>query len=1263
MGMEEKYFIKDEALKSVDGDYFGHEDIANNIYRMIAYTEAPFNVAIIGKWGMGKSSLINIVRRRLENDSKNRYLVQEINAWKYQKEEFGKAFLKQLLQSIKGNEFTSQAQFENFFQTYIEKTVTKLEEKNTGNWFQQTLAQVRHFIKNNMIIVFFFVLTFLAVMGYKALAMNYCLWGDFGTILRDALLCYCKNVVTILIVPLMVWYGKLYMDKKIKQESIHLGVNIPLETRDDYECYLKNILKNDKMKNKKIVTIIDDLDRLDINGIVEALDALKVFMNLDNCIFIVPFDDAILKKALDKNRVRPLNSEESTIDSELILDKLFQYKVYIPELVKINIGKYAVELFKSQCSDFIRDYMNNDVDEACRIVQNVIIHKHVTTPRQVKKLLNNFVNNMIIAADRERKGLIQEKFATDVKSIRYIAKMSVLQADYNEFFDMMYTDMEIGEKLLEVYRGDLSTDIPQELIMFFEEKKEDELPCLKDKYQSLVDYLIFTENYIYVSAKASYLYMAQDNISVLTGDKKQQEFIASLLSWNDVAVRENLRLTPIMAEKLTEYLRMEDDVEQLMIICVMSINVIDDVALDYREELIRQIASRITTCVMYASKTWIEHLNIDNYYWVRANFEDSTVFDEALCNALQRVDYDEVVQQVIRDLLKHRDLFTNQVEQQVKVSIDAYVTEGEYGLQDADEVTKELSISELQKFFSKEFFKHLAEQVLAVKDYSDAVAISFARYFKAYVNEKNIVEQKDLLLHLITDMDAHGVLCEALRQSGLLTEIPQELGKELINELVANDVNRCSTDTYALLSNIPCVYEDDDEDAIASFDKFVSEIDSDEVIGNIVLHFMAEGNNGSLFTQTFVDLTDSVIESKERWNLFEKVYNFYSESEKDRFLKLLARNVVYESGKKYTQEEFVLKQLWQKKIWLTDVVSLVENTVYAHTAGAGGSYLNYISFVTEIVAAMKEGLTQLALDSFAEIFLKQYNSFPQKIVLAFNNIGGLLSDEILLKAIHEFTKSPSENDVDEIAEFLYAHSNMFSKENQNISDLVDFVIAKWELISDKETALLKLVKTYDGLGTTALQEISEKIISDDELVEFIKEQFAKFYNKLDDFELTRLMVRLSQTATVREMKRLLFSEKSSRSFEHAMNYAGRNAESYTNTELEVLLDIAEACSFTNINAWIQICKAFLVDNTDEDNHLEILNQIVKSVNADQMDKNSAVDILLYIYNNTVSDIIQQNVVKVVSEIKVTRKFKGKLDDMQKREFEKLQVKEKAFEKQ
>ncbi len=303
------YFIKDEALKSVDQDSFGHVDIANNIKNMIEYTDAPFNVAIIGKWGMGKSSLINMLKKVLEQDQTDVYMIQEINAWKYQKEEFGRAFLKQLLQGIEGRKFNSKEEFEHILQKYLNQDV-KIENDQSHVKVPEQIKSGWHRWKKTIwgilgISGFIFLLVFI----YKCIALNL-FWGHFLELLRVSFICFCKNVATILIVPIMVWYGKIYMDKLAEKKNVQVGLNFPLETRDDYENYLKSVLREKKYANKKIITIIDDLDRLDSSKIVEALDALKVFMDLDKCIFIVPFDDAILKKALEEKRVSNLTSTE-----------------------------------------------------------------------------------------------------------------------------------------------------------------------------------------------------------------------------------------------------------------------------------------------------------------------------------------------------------------------------------------------------------------------------------------------------------------------------------------------------------------------------------------------------------------------------------------------------------------------------------------------------------------------------------------------------------------------------------------------------------------------------------------------------------------------------------------------------------------------------------------------------------------------------------------------------------------------------------------
>lgn len=56
-----RYFVKDEALRNTDNDMFSYGDMKEVFKKIIDNTEPPYNVAVIGKWGLGKSSLIRLV--------------------------------------------------------------------------------------------------------------------------------------------------------------------------------------------------------------------------------------------------------------------------------------------------------------------------------------------------------------------------------------------------------------------------------------------------------------------------------------------------------------------------------------------------------------------------------------------------------------------------------------------------------------------------------------------------------------------------------------------------------------------------------------------------------------------------------------------------------------------------------------------------------------------------------------------------------------------------------------------------------------------------------------------------------------------------------------------------------------------------------------------------------------------------------------------------------------------------------------------------
>lgn len=153
-----KYFVKDESLHNADNDMFNYSDISRVLDDIVETNEPPFNVAIIGKWGLGKSSLINLVVDKLKKN-RNQYLIQEINAWKYEKESLRKVFLKQLWQGLSEQKVKSFEVIRREISEVInsEISVTPSTEGNKRKW---------HFLK---IVVITVIITFIALIAYKAI--------------------------------------------------------------------------------------------------------------------------------------------------------------------------------------------------------------------------------------------------------------------------------------------------------------------------------------------------------------------------------------------------------------------------------------------------------------------------------------------------------------------------------------------------------------------------------------------------------------------------------------------------------------------------------------------------------------------------------------------------------------------------------------------------------------------------------------------------------------------------------------------------------------------------------------------------------------------------------------------------------------------------------------------------------------------------------------------------------------------------------------
>ncbi len=512
---QKKYFLNDSELTTVEEDRLNQKNIVKNLNLIVENENPPYNIALIGKWGIGKSSIINVLLSKYKNDTDN-YIVQEINAWKHENDSLKEVFEKKLKESIYENESKSSEKFEDLynyssselenyeidkqlehgkanskFENYdidnkhensnnnitfeeykpnsgyklknADNSYIKVGSKATNKTFNKSSNIKKNVLKTFGIFLLEILVTTIIFVIYEYLQNIIIYKGLQDNFIKNTFITYCENIVPILIFALIlsiIWVviKQLYNKPMNEKESV-------LKTRTEY--VIKE--KGDTVKHKKVITIIEDLDKLTINKMLKTVDEIKFLTESKDCIFIVPFDDSILKKALNYKKIIKLDGNYKPIQIEQLIDKVFDYKVYIPPLMSLDIKNYAVNLVQENIPNFIAEYCPIDIFED--VIRKVLIYKKVTTPRHVKKNINAFVNNKILITNQIKQGKYNEELLNDNELDFKIARLSVLQSDFRDFYDVLCNNFDYINKMLEYCDSNVKlSEIDDDLRIFFRTK-------------------------------------------------------------------------------------------------------------------------------------------------------------------------------------------------------------------------------------------------------------------------------------------------------------------------------------------------------------------------------------------------------------------------------------------------------------------------------------------------------------------------------------------------------------------------------------------------------------------------------------------------------------------------------------------------------------------------------------------------------------------------------------------------------------------------
>ncbi|WP_431136948.1 KAP family P-loop NTPase fold protein [Psychroserpens mesophilus] len=368
-------------------DLLGFKVHADLISEVINDAELlPITMGVFGDWGSGKSSILKILSDQLRQEKDGTFVLY-FNGWLFEGYDDAKAAL---LESII-KEFEENKRFGPEIKQKAKKLI------NSVNWMR------------------------ILGLGFKNIALP----------VAEA---YLTGGVSIL--PFLA--GKL---SKIESSDI-----VKKLKGDEAEDFLKSLVKDvpeedpsmlvrefrenfkeliEESKISKLVIIIDDLDRCQPDRIIENLEAIKLFLNVDNTAFIIGADPRIVRDAIS-HRFKVRDVEQGTGNRIVndYLEKLIQVPYNLPKLSDSEVETYisllickrelTKEVFQKVLKAFyvfretdrysvfgltnIKDEIGVDDYEnlskslgSLPALSSIITQSLYGNPRQIKRFLNTFI--------------------------------------------------------------------------------------------------------------------------------------------------------------------------------------------------------------------------------------------------------------------------------------------------------------------------------------------------------------------------------------------------------------------------------------------------------------------------------------------------------------------------------------------------------------------------------------------------------------------------------------------------------------------------------------------------------------------------------------------------------------------------------------------------------------------------------------------------------------------------------------------------------
>jgi hypothetical protein len=419
-------FLTDEP-DSLGADAFGHTDYAETLHSIVTDAEPPLAIGLLGRWGLGKSSIVGALQSRLSGDAETAFAY--FDAWRYEEDSLRRQFLLDVATDLEKDGRLKKFDVKKKLRD-VEYETQEVEEKL--GWSKPRIAR--------LVIV-------AAIFGLIALALI--LLGVVHSLSEGS---FGKKVLVALVTAVVAGLAAA-ISQSISIDAVSL-TRRRLEDPDRFAAKFVEVLE--ALEPRRLVIAIDNLDRSSPEKAVEVLSTIKTFL-----------EPTVSPEALPRSSARP------TVEKQIVFviavdDEALRRHLSVQETVRSEgfddaaaaryVEEYLAKFFGARLPireilvDDMRDYVARRMTplaearslgpEETRDLITVVNAGLRGNPRGVKQFHNDLEVRLRLLEEREReKDGGRPGIAPPVSGeVAMVAKLALIEREWPGAFRRLQVD-------------------------------------------------------------------------------------------------------------------------------------------------------------------------------------------------------------------------------------------------------------------------------------------------------------------------------------------------------------------------------------------------------------------------------------------------------------------------------------------------------------------------------------------------------------------------------------------------------------------------------------------------------------------------------------------------------------------------------------------------------------------------------------------------------------------------------------------------------